>query len=201
MWVRVCLSFALIAAIPGWPQVTIGAGAGPGYTDGSVVQPNAYSTSRKRRQLPDGCWRRGEVELSSRGGDRNNGIQRQCARRRLQAGQRRLIFDQSHDCNRQDHVKAASDLFLYSRLHDLPADQRPQSNQSIPYLRRSVPAHPTRDAQPAGLFPIHIELSRPAGSVCGRRNPCFHGPALCDYSSRGGPNRQCRESRTDLPIQ
>jgi hypothetical protein len=34
MWLRVCLSFALIAAIPGRSQVTIGGGAGPGYTDG-----------------------------------------------------------------------------------------------------------------------------------------------------------------------
>ena len=34
MWVRVCLSFALIAALPGRCQVTIGGGAGPGYTDG-----------------------------------------------------------------------------------------------------------------------------------------------------------------------
>ena len=34
MWLRVCLSFALIAAVPGRSQVTIGGGAGPGYTDG-----------------------------------------------------------------------------------------------------------------------------------------------------------------------
>jgi hypothetical protein len=34
MWIRVWVSFALLAAMPAWSQVTIGAGAGPGYTDG-----------------------------------------------------------------------------------------------------------------------------------------------------------------------
>src|SRR5258708_32809139 len=34
MWIRVCLSFALLVTMPGWSQVTTGAGAGLGYTDG-----------------------------------------------------------------------------------------------------------------------------------------------------------------------
>ena len=34
MWIRVCLSFAVFAAMPGWSQVTIGAGAGLDTIDG-----------------------------------------------------------------------------------------------------------------------------------------------------------------------
>ena len=202
MWLRVCLSFALIAAIPGRSQVTIGGGAGPGYTDG------LGSSGQMRTPPPVN-------------GDSYSAL----AGAEVRSNYLRLALIETtvySDNVLGDAFKPVSDVSYLinptitidkttSRQHLTFAytpgftiyQQTSVLNQASQYLTFAeayrLTRHVTLSLQDSFHYTSNF-LDQP-DPLAVDVNPVSTAPSLCDYRSRGGPDRQWRESRTDRPIQ
>ena len=190
MWIRVCLSFALLAAMPAWSQVTIGAGAGPGYTDGlgSIV--------KWLRRLPVN----GDSYPTAAGAEVRSNY--------LRAG---LIVTTAYSDNvLGDAVKPVSDVeYLItptiaidkttSRQHLMlaysPGFTIYQHTSALNQTSQNLTLHlqyrvsSPRHSQPAGLL---RETSNVLNQPDSLSTDVISGstPSVCRYRSRGRPDRQ-----------